>query len=336
MGKTALKSFGPIAVGTYLWGIVPYRVQTLLLCFFYMASGPFLIVLNSQILTTMDFRYPALVSAIGLVSSSTIAHGMVALGLVKMERPLTQHFFIRVIVPSGLLSTGCIVLGNSVYAYLSVAYIQMLKALTPVYILLCMFAFRLESPSLLLVFAVLTICTGTSIASYGELRFSVIGFVIQLFGDVVEGLKLVFQDLQMKTIKLTPIETLYYVAPASVLFQFVYILIMEHEAFSMSTGGKFLANHWPVVIAVSLVGFAVNILGYLVMQRTDGLMLKLLSVFRSNALVVLSNMFLPGNDVTKLQWFGNTISVAGFLWYTKLKQKPKVQVVAQGEKDIRV
>jgi len=51
------------------------------------------------------------------------------------------------VMPIGLLSSATIVMGNAVYLYLSVAYIQMLKALTPFYILLCCLAFGMEKPS---------------------------------------------------------------------------------------------------------------------------------------------------------------------------------------------
>lgn len=40
---------------------------------------------------------------------------------------MSKHMFIRSILPIGLLFSGSLILSNTAYLYLSVAYIQMLK-----------------------------------------------------------------------------------------------------------------------------------------------------------------------------------------------------------------
>jgi len=284
-----------------------------------MSAGPGLIVLNSRILNDFHFPYPALVSSFGLLATSVIVHSLSWSGQIRIERKFTLHFFYVRILPIALLSSATIVLGNIVYLHLSIAFIQMLKALTPVYILLCMFAFRLESPSIKLVASVVVLSCGTSIASAGEIHFSALGFVLQSIADVTEGLKLVLQDLLLKHLRLSPVETLYFVAPASGAIQLLYVAAMEPGGLARGTFGELLSRHGLAVAFVAITGFFVNVLGFLVMQRTNGLILKLLSILRSNALVVISFLFVPGNDVTLLQWTGYGISMLGFLWYTRLK-----------------
>jgi hypothetical protein len=44
------------------------------------------------------------------------------------EVNMTKDMFIRSILPIGILFSGSLILSNSAYLYLSVAYIQMLKA----------------------------------------------------------------------------------------------------------------------------------------------------------------------------------------------------------------
>jgi len=306
----------------YFWDLLPWHAQTVLVCCIFMAAGPVLIVMNARIFTRLQYPYPATVSSWGMISSSLIVHVLVAAGQVPITRRITKKFFLQNVLPIGLLSSATVVLGNIVYLYLSIAFIQMLKALTPVYILLGMFAFRLERPTVGIIFAVLIISVGTGISSVGELRFSVIGFILQSFADVVEGLKLVLQDVLLKRIKLSPFETLYYVAPASLVFQIMYILVRERDALHWDTGGRMVKEHGTVMLIAASMGFIVNISGFLVMKRTSGLVVKLLSILRSNGLVVGTFLLLPGNEVTRLQWLGYSIAMVGFVWYTVLKQVP--------------
>lgn len=63
---------------------------------------------------------------------------------------------------------------------LQVSFIQMLKAFTPVAVLLISFAARIKEPSQKLFIIVGTISLGVAIASYGEIEFELIGFLVQV------------------------------------------------------------------------------------------------------------------------------------------------------------
>ena len=92
---------------------------------------------------------------------------------------ITKDVFLRSILPIGLLFSASLILSNTAYLYLSVAYIQMLKAFTPVAILLISWTFRIQEPSKKLALIVLMISSGVALASKGELRFNLIGFITQ-------------------------------------------------------------------------------------------------------------------------------------------------------------
>ena len=92
---------------------------------------------------------------------------------------MTKDLLLRSILPIGLLFSGSLILSNKAYLYLSVAYIQMLKAFTPVAILLISWAFKIAEPNKRLGAIVLMISCGVAIASHGERHFMVIGFLTQ-------------------------------------------------------------------------------------------------------------------------------------------------------------
>lgn len=100
---------------------------------------------------------------------------------------MSKDMFLRSILPIGLLFSASLILSNTAYLYLSVAYIQMLKAFVPVAILLISWTFRIQDPNKRLAMIVLMISSGVALASRGELRFNLVGFVVQAAAVVVSA-----------------------------------------------------------------------------------------------------------------------------------------------------
>ncbi len=92
---------------------------------------------------------------------------------------MTKDTFLRSILPIGMLFSVSLILSNKAYLYLSVSYIQMLKDFNPVAILAISCVSRIQEPNRKLFMIVLMISMGVALASRGELRFSLTGFIIQ-------------------------------------------------------------------------------------------------------------------------------------------------------------
>lgn len=60
---------------------------------------------------------------------------------------VTLSYWLRGIMPVGFFMAGTLWFGNLVYLYLSVSFIQMLKAFTPVITMCALFLTRLETPT---------------------------------------------------------------------------------------------------------------------------------------------------------------------------------------------
>jgi len=138
-------------------------------------------------------------------------------------------------------------LGNTAYLYISVAFAQMLKAISkklfmllvphksyvyflyltnnvqysstilavPVAVFILGVAAGLEMMSCRMLLIMSIISFGVLVASYGELNINWIGVVYQMGGVVGEALRLIFMELLVKRkgIKLNPISLMYYVSP---------------------------------------------------------------------------------------------------------------------------
>ena len=87
-------------------------------------------------------------------------------------------------------SAGTLWLGNAAYLYLSVSFIQMLKALMPVAVFTVGCGMGTESYNLNTLLNMIVVTIGVAIASYGEINFVVIGVVLQLLSVMTESTRL--------------------------------------------------------------------------------------------------------------------------------------------------
>ena len=86
-------------------------------------------------------------SSLGLISSSIVAH--LAVRVLGYELPnqarMTRQMYLQNVVPVGICQAATLALGNSVYMFLTVSFIQMLKAFTPVMVLAVGVLFQVEA-----------------------------------------------------------------------------------------------------------------------------------------------------------------------------------------------
>merc|ERR1719199_2211305 len=87
---------------------------------------------------------------------------------------------IRSVSIPAMLLCATLVLGNKAYLYLSVPFIQMVKASMPMMTYSISCAFGMETCTRTILVAVAIIITGVSLTITGELRFNRIGLCFQM------------------------------------------------------------------------------------------------------------------------------------------------------------
>jgi drug/metabolite transporter (DMT)-like permease len=142
-------------------------------------------------------------SAFGMVASSALATLAVkgcgwclpdAATAAKRPR-MTPRYYATHIAPVGLAMALTLHFGNVVYLHLSVSFIQMLKAFTPIVTMAALAVAGLEKPRRALVGAVALIGVGTAVASYGEGHLSFLGLACMLLSEVFEATRLVMTQV---------------------------------------------------------------------------------------------------------------------------------------------
>ena len=274
------------------------------------------ILFNKWILDTKGFKYPVILTTYHLTFASVVTHMLARYTRWLDGRKtvkMTGQVYLRAIVPIGLLFSASLIFGNLTYLYLSVAFIQMLKATTPVAVLLASWAVGIAKPSLRTFLNVTVIVVGVVIASVGEIKFVLVGFVFQLLGVVFEAfrLTLVQRLLSSAEYRMDPLVSLYFFAPVCAAMNFVVAVIWEVPRVSMAEVHNvglftFFLN--------GLCAFLLNVSVVFLIGKTSSLVLTICGVFK-DLLLVASSMIIWQTEVSPLQFFGYSIALAGIVHY---------------------
>ncbi|XP_073316979.1 probable sugar phosphate/phosphate translocator At2g25520 [Primulina huaijiensis] len=298
-------------------------VKKIVLSYTYVAIWIFLsftvIVYNKYILDRKMYNwpYPISLTMIHMAFCSSLAYLLVR--VFKAVDPVTMSWdlYMRSVVPIGLLYSLSLWLSNSAYIYLSVSFIQMLKALMPVAVysigvLLKKEAFKSETMA-----NMLSISIGVAIAAYGEAKFDSWGVALQLGAVAFEATRLVMIQilLNSKGITLNPITSLYYVAPCCLVFLSVpwafveFPLLKENSSF-----------HFDYVIfgTNSFCAFALNLAVFLLVGKTSALTMNVAGVVKDWLLIAFSWSVIK-DTVTPINLFGYALAFLAVGYYNHSK-----------------
>ncbi|TDL22822.1 TPT-domain-containing protein [Rickenella mellea] len=269
------------------------------------------IIYNNHVYNTLKFEFPVFLvtwhlvfAAIGTRVLQRTTHLLDGAKEVHISRDM----FIRSILPIGLLFSGSLVLSNKAYLYLSLHYIQMLKAFTPVAILIISWTFRIQDPNKKLALIVLMISSGVALASKGELLFDPSGFIIQAAAVAFEASRLVMIQILLHGMKMDPLVSLHYYAPVCAVINLMVLPFTEGLAPFYE-----LARLGPLILlSNAFIAFLLNVAAVFLVGVGSGLVLTLAGVFK-DILLIVGSVVIFGTQVTILQVVGYSIALCGLV-----------------------
>ncbi|KAK4193063.1 triose-phosphate transporter family-domain-containing protein [Podospora australis] len=288
---------------------------------FYIASWIFFsnltILFNKWIIDTRGFRYPVILTCWHLIFA-TIATQVLARTTKLLDGrkqiKMTGRVYLRAIVPIGLLYSASLVCSNMVYLYLSVAFIQMLKAAAPVAVLLTAWAWGVEEPSLKRFLNILAIVAGVALASLGEVNFSLAGFLFQLGGTVFEAMRLIMIQVLLSgdDMKMDPLVSLYYYAPVCAVMNVIVAIGAEANKFDPADLSK---AGYGLLLLNAMVAFMLNVSSVFLIGKTSGLVMTLTGILK-NILLVIVSVMIWHTAISPIQFVGYGIALAGLVYYS--------------------
>ncbi|GAA6021914.1 hypothetical protein JCM11491_004792 [Sporobolomyces phaffii] len=243
----------------------------------------------------------------------------------------------REILPIAILFSASLVLSNWAYLYCTVAFIHILKSISPVAILVAAFAFRTKSFSAKLCLIVVTISFGVGIASAAEVNFNATGFTIQMIAIAIEATRVTLIQLLLTPAAATsssssastsagssssmakppaaasgtmsPLKSLYFFAPICLVLNLVLLVPLE----GVAAIAEIPRLGWPLVLANAALTFGLNLSAVMLIGLSS--MVLSLSKVVKDVLMVVAPALLLGESLTMTQVVGYGIATAGLVWY---------------------
>ncbi|GAA5888510.1 hypothetical protein JCM16303_002199 [Sporobolomyces ruberrimus] len=239
----------------------------------------------------------------------------------------------RQILPIAILFSLSLVLSNWAYLYCSVAFIHILKSISPVAILLAAFAFRTKSFSLKLCLIVVVISAGVGIASAAEVNFNLTGFSIQMVAIAIEATRVTLIQLLLTptssssnsssppssspkpysnpsaTTSMSPLKSLYFFAPICLVLNLFLLFPLE----GISPILEIPRLGWSLVVTNASLTFGLNLSAVMLIGLSS--MVLSLSKVVKDVLMVVAPALLLGESLTMTQIVGYGIATAGLVWY---------------------
>ncbi|KAJ6115558.1 sugar phosphate/phosphate translocator [Penicillium sp. IBT 18751x] len=269
------------------------------------------ILFNKHLLDYANFRFPIILTTWHLTFATIMTQLLARCTTVLDGRKsvkMTGRVYLRAIVPIGLMFSLSLICGNMTYLYLSVAFIQMLKATTPVAVLLATWGMGMAPVNYKTLANVSIIVIGVIIASFGEIKFVMVGFLFQLGGIIFEATRLVMVQrlLSSAEYKMDPMVSLYYFAPVCAVMNGAVALFLEVPRVTMDH--IYGVGVW-VLLANAMVAFLLNVSVVFLIGKTSSLVMTLCGVLKDILLVAASMM------LWNTPFFGYSIALIGLVYY---------------------
>lgn len=315
----------------------PGLLQTLaivLTCITWTIISSLAILVNRHVMVSLHFPYPTTIALLGLVTTTGISFLAIHIFIQPSDRiTVTRERFTEFILPAGMAMAMSFLLGNSAYLYLTVSFIQMLKASAPVVTMLLLLALNMEVATSKLVMSVGTISLGVAIASYGEIKLNWIGISLMLLSVFAESCRLVMMQRLItgggkegkggegegdRVKQLHPIEGLAYIGLASSLCLAGLSFALDSHRIVEDKSWQVVAENPLSFAIVAFAGVGVNASAIMVVKLSSSLTLKVIGTVKDACLITAGVLFL-GEMVSSVQFYGYLISVIGFLAYNIIK-----------------
>ncbi|WWD15812.1 hypothetical protein CI109_100236 [Kwoniella shandongensis] len=279
----------------------------------WIALSSAVILYNKYLYSNLDYPFPIFITSYHLGCAAIGTRVLRATtnlldGLDRVE--MTRELYLKSILPIGVLFSGSLILSNTAYLTLSVSFIQMLKAFTPVAILLISAAFKLQVLNHRLVLIVLLISGGCALAAYGELHFEMFGFLCQASAVIFESSRLVMIQILLQGLKMDPLCSLHYYAPICAIINACFLPFTE----GLEPFRQFMRIGPLIMISNAAVAFGLNVAAVFLIGAAGGLVLTLAGVFKDILLITSSCLFF-GSSITPIQIFGYVMALSGMVAY---------------------
>jgi hypothetical protein len=256
------------------------------------------VILFNKALYNGLYSHPLTLTCIHMLFATCVTTGLRLAGRLNVPS-FDRSFILKNVIPIGFLFACSLGFSNLAAVRLSVAFVQMIKALMPMFTLAVGVVMGMEKATTTLACVVSIMSLGVMVASYGEIHFEIIGFAFQLASIVTESGRLIAtQSLLQEHLPkgASPLVSISLFAPVSFLFLLPIAIYNEPTAIP-----KLLIPQVGLAVAMNtLTAFTLNISVVILVSQTSGLTLTLAGIVK-DILLIVASILIFGSPITYIQ-----------------------------------
>ena len=310
----------------------------------YYVANSFVVMTNKLLMSSMDFRFPMLLTALHMVSSVCLSYVFIDVFGFFEKQALASHTQRRKVGALALMFAGSVLCGNAALQFVSVSFSQIVGASTPFFV--CLFGYLLfqHAQPLRVYVSLAPIVFGTALSTYGEVSLSFVGFCLTLGATMLRGTKTVWQaHLLSNEERITSPNLLRFMSRDAALVLLACSLVFEGARFRAWLGGErtatsagggagvleggraFPAWQFTFLLIVNPLGaYLSNMAQFVLTKHVGALTLQVIGNAKG-PIVVLTSLAVFGNAITAAAAMGYATTLAGVAWYSAEKRRSTAQ-----------
>mmetsp|Transcript_19987 Transcript_19987/g.35471 ORF Transcript_19987/g.35471 Transcript_19987/m.35471 type:complete len:395 (-) Transcript_19987:64-1248(-) len=228
-------------------------------------------------------------------------------------------------LPIAWLFAAQLVLSNMALEFCSIAFLQMMKETSVVLVYMLSVAFSMEvydhQKGLLIIF----ILFATWLTIHGEIRFSLVGFLLQASCMVFQAFCVVLQGKLLASStgqKLDPLSYVLIIMPLSGLMLIVAVGGVHYNEAAALPSLSLLQEWLPTIFLNATCAFAHNIVVCFFFKYSSALTVSLNAIMKDSFIVACSSVALQ-EPITLLQKLGFGLQLSAVATFSLLKLKPE-------------
>lgn len=226
-------------------------------------------------------------------------------------------------LPLGALFAVGLYASNQAYMYCSVAFLQFMKEANIVLVFLLSCLIGLQVVNRVRMVVILWIIAGSAMAVHGEVRFVLIGFVIQAISQFAECGKNVMGEyiLSGSNMKLDPLTYTMFMAPVCLgVLTVGNVFTWDSEIIPR------VMVWWPYLLPNACLAFCLNVTIAVLIKECSAMGFILSGLVKDMFIVSVSSMMF-GDIITAQQIVGFTICLAGIFYWSFMRIAPQSSLV---------
>ncbi len=274
--------------------------------------------------THLAFPCPLLMTSIHFLSQWCFAYTASSLFPIKLGgdqvSEMPWKLFLNIAIPCGFVTSADVGFSNLALVRISVTFYTMVKASSPIFVVLSAYIFGIEQITTPLIIVVLIISMGELLTVLGEVEFDMIGFILCFIASVLSGMRWTVVQLKIQSIEpklKSTIATMRILSPFMFLSMLIMSLVKEQPWYTM---GEWINTFDKAMLTVGLsflgatLAICMMLCEFYLIMKSNAIILMIGGVLKELNTIALS-VGIFGDKLNAINVLGCVVVFSGVMLY---------------------